>query len=161
MGLKLQEYYGTIAQEIYVEQGQKYGWNYLMRNLFTFRHSLYAKDVNRAGHSVWFICYSNLNGKKTEEYANIIFGATYDKIEERWFNMQSQADIFGAIREDDTRIVFTKKLRGKTGKEEYFFMGVFKPKGVREETSKIGGKEIKYLVRTFERVSEVYPCKLD
>ncbi len=158
MSLKFKEFFGTVAKDIYIECGKKYNWNYLMKNLFTFRHSLYAKNAAPQGLSVWFICYSNLTQEKVQIYENVFFGADYYRIDERWFLDTKQKEVAcGKITEEDIRIVFAKRYRGRTEKYEYSFMGIYKPTVIKEEKKLIDGLEMKYWVRSFERISEVYP----
>ncbi|MBQ8140930.1 MAG: hypothetical protein IJ038_04455 [Clostridia bacterium] len=112
---------------------------------FTYRKMLYAKYATKEGYSVWMLAHSSLNESfnRNRRWYNIFVYP--DIIREIWFN---PSDISMSQEDYSYRVCFAKNKEGL-----YVFQGIYEPQKI--EWEEVMGK--RELVRTFKRISKVYP----
>lgn len=136
--------YGTVAEKIYENMCDKYGWNRNVAWRFGKFQELYAYHATQEKYSVWFLANSNWTKTVGGVWENMIF---QDKIEEYW-----PLDTFRSYphTQKEIRTVFAKNDKGN-----YVFLGVFMTLNWVEKTVPSTGKKI--MVKTYKRISKAYP----
>lgn len=115
----------------------------MYRGRFSHKQKLYAAKATLEGFAVWMPVHTNLceEYNKNHSWYNFIIG---DEIKEVWF-----IEDYELLSDDSTRVCFAKNTEG------YVFQGVYVP--VRTQKEEIKGKL--ELVRTFKRISIIYPIE--
>ena len=142
---------GTKAIDNYDRCCDLFGFKWHFRGSFASQKPLYAKNATKEGYSVWMLAHSSLN----ESYIQVKSSGR------RWYNKFVDSDTikkvwfdFDEYVEDNTiRITFAKSKQGN-----YIFQGVYKPITAGWEDVNTGKIE---WVRTFKRISKVYPLVSD
>lgn len=138
---------GTKAIDTYDRCCTLFGFKRSLRGNFSMMKMLYAKYATQEGYSVWMLAHSNLNESyhKAKESGRKWYNIFVypDIIKEIWFNPSEY------VEDNSTRICFAKNKQGV-----YVFKGVYKPTTATWENVNTGKVE---WVRTFERISEIYP----
>ena len=138
---------GTRAIDNYDRCCSLFGFKKALRGNFAPQKLLYAKNATKEGYSVWMLAHSNLteNYQQTKarggKWYNIFL--TSNTIKKIWINPNEY------VEDNSTRICFAKNKQGV-----YVFKGVYKPTTATWENVNTGKVE---WVRTFERISEIYP----
>ena len=142
---------GTKAIDNYDRCCDLFGFKRHLRGSFASQKPLYAKNATQEGYSVWMLAHSSLNESYIQFrssgrrwYNKFIDG---DTIKEIWLNCSEY------VEDNTIRITFAKSKQGN-----YVFQGVYKPIGAGWEDLNTGRKE---WVRTFKRISKVYPFEND
>jgi len=138
---------GTKAIDNYDRCCTLFGFKRQLRGNFAAQKMLYAKYATNEGYSVWMLAHSNLNESfnKSRRWYNIFVRP--DMIKEIWFN---PSDISASQEDYSYRICFAKSRNGA-----YVFQGIYVPQKIALE--EVMGKM--ELVRTFKRISTVYPIE--
>ena len=138
---------GTKAIDNYDSCCSLFGFKKFLRGNFAQQKMLYAKNATSEGYSVWMLAHSSLNESfnKNKRWYNIFVYP--DIIREVWFN---PSDISASQEDVSYRVCFAKNKHG-----DYVFQGIYAPQKIEWED--VFGK--KELVRTFKRISLVYPIE--
>lgn len=138
---------GTKAIDNYNSCCSLFGFKQSLSGNFTQQKMLYAKNATSEGYSVWMLAHSSLNEpfNKNKKWYNIFVYP--DIIREIWFN---PSDISASQEDYSYRVCFAKNKHGM-----YVFQGIYAPQKIEWED--VFGK--KELVRTFKRISLVYPIE--
>ena len=136
---------GTRAIDNYDRCCTLFGFKRALRGNFAQQKMLYAKYATREGYSVWMLAHSSLNESfnRNRRWYNIFVYP--DIIREIWFN---PSDISMSQEDNSYRVCFAKNKEGL-----YVFQGIYEPQKI--EWEEVMGK--RELVRTFKRISKVYP----
>ena len=136
---------GTRAIDNYDRCCTLFGFKRALRGNFAQQKMLYAKYATKEGYSVWMLAHSSLNESfnRNRRWYNIFVYP--DIIREIWFN---PSDISMSQEDYSYRVCFAKNKEGL-----YVFQGIYEPKKI--EWEEVMGK--RELVRTFKRISQVYP----
>ena len=136
---------GTRAIDNYDRCCSLFGFKKALRGNFAQQKMLYAKYATQEGYSVWMLAHSNLNESfnRNRRWYNIFVYP--DIIREIWFN---PSDINMSQEDYSYRVCFAKNKEGL-----YVFQGIYEPQKI--EWEEVMGKT--ELVRTFKRISKVYP----
>lgn len=138
---------GTKAIDNYDSCCSLFGFKKILRGNFAQQKMLYAKNATSEGYSVWMLAHSSLNESfnKNKRWYNLFVYP--DIIREIWFN---PSDISASQEDYSYRVCFAKNKHGM-----YVFQGIYAPQKIEWED--VFGK--KELVRTFKRISLVYPIE--
>ena len=138
---------GTKAIDNYDSCCSLFGFKKILRGNFAQQKMLYAKNATSEGYSVWMLARSSLNESfnKNKRWYNLFIYP--DIIREIWFN---PSDISASQEDYSYRVCFAKNKHGM-----YVFQGIYAPQKIEWED--VFGK--KELVRTFKRISLVYPIE--
>ena len=136
---------GTRAIDNYDRCCSLFGFKKALRGNFAQQKMLYAKYATQEGYSVWMLAHSSLNESfnRNRRWYNIFVYP--DIIREIWFN---PSDISMSQEDYSYRVCFAKNKEGS-----YVFQGIYEPQKI--EWEEVMGKT--ELVRTFKRISKVYP----
>ena len=136
---------GTKAIDNYDRCCTLFGFKRALRGNFAQQKMLYAKYATKEGYSVWMLAHSSLNESfnRNRRWYNIFVYP--DIIREIWFNPY---DISMSQEDYSYRVCFAKNKEGL-----YVFQGIYEPQKI--EWEEVMGKI--ELVRTFKRISKVYP----
>ena len=136
---------GTRAIDNYDRCCTLFGFKHSLRGNFAQQKMLYAKYATKEGYSVWMLAHSSLNESfnRNRRWYNIFVYP--DIIREIWFN---PSDISMSQEDYSYRVCFAKNKEGL-----YVFQGIYEPQKI--EWEEVMGK--RELVRTFKRISKVYP----
>lgn len=140
---------GTRAIDNYDECCELFHFKSVLRGNFAPQKMLYARNATPEGYSVWMLAHTSLNEKFNDNTRWFNFVEPNGTIREVWFD---SSDANMSQKDFSYRVCFIKQKSGS-----YEFQGVYKPeKQVWEE---VHGKL--ELVRTYVRVSDVYPIEKD
>ena len=140
---------GTRAIDNYDRCCTLFGFKRALRGNFAQRQMLYAKYATKEGYSVWMLAHSSLNEsylqnkRRFSKWYNIFVFP--DIINEIWFDPD---DTIASLEDYSYRVCFAKNKEGL-----YVFQGIYEPQKI--EWEEVMGK--RELVRTFKRISKVYP----
>lgn len=136
---------GTRAIDNYDRCCTLLGFKKALRGNFAQQKMLYAKYATKEGYSVWMLAHSSLNESfnRNRRWYNIFVYP--DIVKEIWFN---PCDISMSQEDYSYRVCFAKNKEGL-----YVFQGIYEPQKI--EWEEVMGK--RELVRTFKRISKVYP----
>ena len=141
---------GTKAIDNYDRCCTLFGFKRALRGNFSMMQMLYAKNATKEGYSVWMLAHSSLNESfnRNRRWYNIFVYP--DIIREIWF---VPSDISASQEDNSYRVCFAKNKNG-----EYVFKGIYEPQKIDWEEIPDGRTE---LVRTFKKISNVYPINQD
>lgn len=140
--LKAKQFAAFKARDAYHKLVNDYGFDPEKEKAFSYRQLLFAPEASKEGYSCIFISHSNWTKTKGGRWENTIYG-NLEKIEEKYL---SEADY--PKNDSERRVVFAKDSNSTGG---YRFLGVYDVAGFNKATG----------VRTYKRISEVYPLAED
>lgn len=138
---------GTRAIDNYDECCELFHFKSVLRGNFAPQKMLYARNATPEGYSVWMLAHTSLNEKFNDNTRWFNFVEPNGTIREVWFD---SSDANMSQKDFTYRVCFIKQKSGL-----YEFQGIYKPE--KQTWEEIHGKL--ELVRTYIRVSDVYPVE--
>lgn len=138
---------GRKAIENYDKCCELFHFKSVLRGSFAPQKMLYARNATPEGYSVWMLAHTSLNEKFNDNNRWFNYVEPNGTIREVWFD---PSDANMSQKDFTYRVCFIKQKSGL-----YEFQGIYKPE--KQAWEEIHGKL--ELVRTYIRVSDVYPVE--
>lgn len=138
---------GRKAIENYDKCCELFHFKSVLRGSFAPQKMLYARNATPEGYSVWMLAHTSLNEKFNDNNRWFNYVEPNGTIREVWFD---PSDANMSQKDFTYRVCFIKQKSGF-----YEFQGIYKPE--KQTWEEIHGKL--ELVRTYIRVSDVYPVE--